>query len=307
MRKLAHFTDRSKARALSDFLLAKGIANQVDPEDAQWAVWVHDDDHLEPARGHLELFQSNPGDPSIRSAVQKANAIREEQRREAKNVRSKPVDMRTHWHLQRERIHPVTYTLILLAVAVWVVDNFVPGGSRFMHWLFISEYRPAVFLPEVRAGQVWRLITPIFMHASIKAGLIGILHIFFNMSWMTLLGPMIERNRGSLFLLAQVLIIAVISNMAQYLNSGPYFLGMSGIVCGLFGYAWIVGRYNSGMGMGIDRNTVVYFVGFLFLGLTGFLGPIGNAAHFGGLIAGMIWGYVDSGRFRWKMKRLMGR
>ena len=105
---------------------------------------------------------------------------------------------------------------------------------------------------DICAGQVWRLITPAFMHG-------GWLHILFNMMWMVDLGRRIEPIKGSARFIGLVLGIAVISNVAQAswyaispweveTGNGPahfeYFLGMSGVVSGLFGYAWMCGRYR---------------------------------------------------------------
>ena len=74
---------------------------------------------------------------------------------------------------------------------------------------------------------------------------------------------------------------------------------------GYFGYIWIRGRYDPDPEYYIDRNTVSLFLIWLVLGILGMIGPVGNGAHAGGLIVGMIWGYASSGRLRWKMRRLM--
>ena len=89
---------------------------------------------------------------------------------------------------------------------------------------------------ELKQGEIWRPVTPIFMH-------FGIIHILFNMMWLKELGTMIEFKNGSLKMLLMVLIIAVVSNVGQDYYKGPYFGGMSGVVYGLFGYIWMKSRY----------------------------------------------------------------
>ncbi len=322
MRKLTDFHDQTTARSLGDYLLANGVSNQVDQDgDTAWSVWVHEDDHMEQAREHLEFFRANPTHADVRKAVNKANERRAQILREQKETRSTPVDVRTHWHKESMKPMLVTMAIIAISVVVYVVQSFVPRGGEFTHWLFISENSGAMplaytllyvlrnkltfgqafsgnyWFAEIMHGQIWRLFTPIFLH-------FGILHIFFNMSWIAFLGPMIERRKGAFILLAQVLVVALVSNVLQYVFHGPRFGGMSGVVCGLFGYAWMMGRYNSGEGISIDKNTVIYFVAFLIIALFGMLGPIANTAHFAGLFTGMIWGYADSGRLRWKWRRI---
>ena len=57
-------------------------------------------------------------------------------------------------------------------------------------------------LNHILRGEVWRLVTPIFLHT-------GILHVFFNVWALTLFGTMIEVRRGTLRLAVLVLVAAV--------------------------------------------------------------------------------------------------
>ena len=83
----------------------------------------------------------------------------------------------------------------------------------------------------LKAGQIWRLISPIFIHYSP-------LHLLFNLFWIYDLGLMIETRRGTWRLLAIVLICALASNFGEFfweIPALPGFGGMSGVVYGLFG------------------------------------------------------------------------
>jgi GlpG protein len=69
---------------------------------------------------------------------------------------------------------------------------------------------------------------------------------------------------------------------------------MSGVVYGLFGYVFIRSKVDFVSEYFIDRRDVILSVVWLFLCTTELIGPIANAAHFGGLFIGLGWGYVDA-------------
>src|SRR5207244_8552606 len=133
---------------------------------------------------------------------------------------------------------PLTFVLIVISVAVFILSKFGHEHGRIMA-LFITDFAGETVdrsLPEIRHGEIWRLVTPMFIHFSP-------LHILFNMLWLRDLGSMIEGRQSSLHLLLLVLVIAVCSNLAQcYLNyKGPVFGGLSGVVYGLLVYICICG------------------------------------------------------------------
>jgi GlpG protein len=65
---------------------------------------------------------------------------------------------------------------------------------------------------------------------------------------------------------------------------------MSGVVYGLFAYVWMHARYMRAPDLWIDKNNTILMIGWLLACMTGLLGPVANAAHVGGLIAGGIAG-----------------
>ncbi|MES2298586.1 MAG: rhomboid family intramembrane serine protease [Pseudomonadota bacterium] len=153
-----------------------------------------------------------------------------------------------------------------------------------LNQLFIADSSSQGF-QDVLAGQVWRLLTPIFIH-------FGVLHILFNMMWLWDLGSIIERKRGHAFLVGFVLLAGVVSNVAQYTIVGsPFFGGMSGVVYGLLGYMWMSGRRNPESGLVLNQQTVVMMFAWFVLCWTGLLGPIANWGHTVGLVIGIAWGY----------------
>jgi GlpG protein len=286
MRIIGHLEGESNARTFSDYLFVSGIRNQIEPEaNGSWAVWIHAEDELETARHLLQKFVANPNDPAIHRAAEKAHELTKLEEDTAAAARKRQFD--------RDRLFPqgplagmgpLTISLIAISVIVYLLQNY--GSLAWItDYLFISE-KFGKDLPEVREGQVWRLLTPIFLHY-------GILHILFNMLWMRDLGGMLESRRGTTQLLLLVVVIGVSSNLAQYFQSGPAFGGMSGVVYGLLGYIWMKGRFDPGSGLFLHQSTVTMMLIWLAFGYTNIM-PIANTVHTVGLVVGVVWGYLDS-------------
>jgi GlpG protein len=67
---------------------------------------------------------------------------------------------------------------------------------------------------------------------------------------------------------------------------------MSGVVYGLFGYAWVRGRLDPTCGLYIRPDVVFWMVGFFFLCMTPLISGVANWAHGGGLVTGAALGYL---------------
>jgi GlpG protein len=178
----------------------------------------------------------------------------------------------------------VSIVLIALCAFVALISNL--GESRSaLQLLFISDPR-SEGLTDIFNGQIWRLFTPIFIH-------FGIMHLVFNLMWIWDLGKLIEAKKGLKFYVLFVLVVAALSNLAQYLFAhSPFFGGMSGVVYGLFGYIWIRGRYDPKFSADLHKATVNMMLIWFLLCWTGLLGPIANWAHTAGLLIGAAWAYL---------------
>jgi GlpG protein len=298
MRQIGHVAGEGAARAFGDYLYAQGIENQIEADrDGTWAVWIHSEEELERAKGMLADFREHPADPKFQDAAPAARRLREQKEKESA-AREKRLKDRRYLFRPLTGYGAGPLTLFLIAASV-VVYLFSLENRDLLLRLFISESDPGVAglqrltdgLLEIRHGEVWRLITPIFIH-------FGLMHIFFNMLWLLDLGSMIEARQKTWVLAVLVLVIAAVSNLAQYVVGGPGFGGMSGVVYGLLGYVWIRGKFDPGSGLFVHPTNVTLMIIWFFICFTGQMGDIANMAHAAGLVMGMAWGYLSSLRHR---------
>ncbi len=89
-----------------------------------------------------------------------------------------------------------------------------------------------------------------------------------------------------------MLAIAVPSNYGQYQATGAGFGGMSGVVYGLFGYAWTRGRLEPTSGLYLRNDVAVWMIGWFILCILNPSMNVANWAHGVGLVAGAALGAV---------------
>jgi GlpG protein len=288
---LASTPEGSAARLFGDHLTSLSIDNTVEQGESVFSVWVHDDDRLDAARREWEQFIANPTDPRYAAAGEAARRKLQQDQSRDEARRQNFVDVRTQWSTLSSRPMPLTMLLLAASVVVTFLTKFGEDLEPVANKLLIASVELTESevrwngLREILHGQVWRLITPIFLHMSI-------MHILFNMWWLIDLGSAIERRKGTWWMAYVVVTAAVTSNLAQYWWSGPLFGGMSGVGYALFGYAWMKGKFEPQDGIAVSPQTTVFMIGWLLLCMTGWLGPIANAAHVVGLLAGMAAGHA---------------
>lgn len=283
MRQIGHIEKESDARTFGDFLYVQGIENQVEPEAGQgWAVWIHAEEELERAARLLSEFRAQPDHPRFRAQAAGAEELRAEAEREQAAYAKKIIRGRQlfPW-LYAYGLGPLTLVLVLISIAVFIWSGF---GRQF------EPIYPLFFVwPEIMQGQVWRLVTPIFIH-------FHVLHIVFNLLWLRDLGSMIEARQGTGRFALLVFAIATVSNSVQNITGGPSFGGMSGVVYGLLGYVWMKGKFDPESGLFLHPSTVTMMIIWFFICLVGLIPGVANAAHGAGLAMGIAWGYLSSRR-----------
>ena len=305
MRRVGELASDAEAQKFHDALVSRGIENTAEAEDGgAISIWVHDDDQITEAARLFALFRATPDAPEFREATSKAAAIRAQLVKSERRRRSTVIDeARVGYERHFTGGGLITIILVALTVAVTAYTGFMGSSNAnraALAQLHISEKFHAsslpggasLFLPEVREGEVWRLITPVFLHG-------GWMHLIFNMVMLVQLGRFIESRFGAAKLLALVMVIGVGSNLAEYLWSTPRFGGMSGVNYGLFGFLWMKGKFGRDQGWQLNPQTVQYMLVWMVLCFTGMLGPIANGAHVGGLLIGALLGIASARLVPW--------
>ncbi|MBD1552306.1 rhomboid family intramembrane serine protease [Pseudomonas typographi] len=216
-----------------------------------------------------------------------------------------PAHSRPGWQ-QQLKASPVTTGILLLCLVVGAL-SLLGEHLEPLHWLTFLDFRVqgdlAYFRPwasSMAAGQVWRLVTPMFIH-------FGILHLAMNSLWFWELGRRIEWRQGSWALLGLSLGFSAVSNVIQYLWSGPsLFGGLSGVLYGLLGHIWLYQWRAPTPLYHMPRGVLVMMLAWLGLCLSGFVsllgfGEIANGAHVGGLLVGCATGLLGGTLARRKL------
>jgi GlpG protein len=286
MRLIGHLKNEASAKTFSGYLASVDIRNLMEADPEGWAVWIHSEDQIESGQQALAAYLQNPADKKYQMASVAAEGIERQRRRDEAKAAKRIHDRDRIW--TRSKLAPLTLSLIGVSVVVTLMIGMEPTFHD-IHWLAMDDLGSG--FPEVRAGQVWRLITPIFLH-------FGPLHLIFNMLWLRDLGSMIELRQGMLKLALLVVVVGVLSNIGQYLYDGPFFGGMSGVLYGLFGYIWLRGQCDPAAGLGLSSSTVWMMMIWFFLCLSNLMGHVANGTHFIGLVVGALWGAAPmAGKF----------
>ena len=209
----------------SQWLREQGVGHRITEEGGFQVLWLENPDHTDPVLEALDRFLS---EPEVQQAV---NATSQS-----------PVFVAGRWQPSPRHAPLVLAMIVIAATVAWVTDM---GRSQLSTVLMMVDpqnfawntlsARVEALRETLTAGQVWRLISPDFLHFSWT-------HIIFNSVMLWFLGSQVEWFDGKARLLVLVVFASLVSNGLQYFVSGPLFGGLSGVVYGILGYCWLSQR-----------------------------------------------------------------
>ncbi len=176
----------------------------------------------------------------------------------------------------------VTYSLMGITLVVFVlqfISQSFLGGDILALYGMKENYL-------IAQGQIWRLFTPMFLHASI-------MHVGFNMYALYLFGRRLERYMGHWRFLALYLISGFAGNVISMMFTESPSLGASTAVFGLLGAQGVFIYQNRELFGNQTRQALQSIIMVAAINLLIGMSPgIDNWGHIGGLIAGVIFTWL---------------
>ena len=281
-------------------------------------IWVRDETQVDRAKQEIAAFLEAPDDPKYRVSSD-AEKIRKEKREQEKRKLSLQKKVKHSSSpgmgaLMGVPVRQQSIPVVLAVIGISILASFSTGFGHPMpsrvpgehsaeetvfnamsfvdrdEYLLMENRDPFV---SIKSGEVWRLITPIFLHGST-------FHLAFNMIALFILGAAIERLQGSLFMAMLLLVSGIAGSLLQVmlppadqlpevlrgLSGTAFSIGASGAVYGLFGYLWVRPILSLSYPIRMVPANVAIMMGWLVFCIF-FVNGIANGAHIGGLLAGI--------------------
>lgn len=166
----------------------------------------------------------------------------------------------------------ITYILIALNVIIYIISILV-GRNSFITLFGLEPH-------YVLAGQYYRIITSMFLHANIT-------HLIFNMYSLYIIGSQVESFFNKTKYLMIYLLSGIFGALLSLIFTQSWSVGASGAIFGLLGAILYFGyHYRLYLGTVIKSQIIPVILVNLLIGFVS--SGIDNAAHIGGLLGGII-------------------
>ncbi len=264
----------------SQALSRQGVRHRIIEESGRQVIWVHSEWDSRAVREALtqwkELVDGQGAPAPVRQPLFRPGRLLNSAFRETLRC-------------------PVTVSLMLACALVAVFSRLGMQSWR-VDFLFYPLLDPdslgALLGDIVNPVLMLRTLTPMFLH-------FGELHLVFNMLWLWYFGRQLEPRRPRWLFPAAIVFTSFTANTAQFLlGGGNNFGGMSGVVYGLLGFAWIMQKMLPGGRPILSDQMFMVFV-FMLVAMELLASSwIATAAHVGGLLAGLFLGIVAAASMR---------
>lgn len=254
-----------------NYMATKGVRIHAKNENQQISLWLEDQHQLDVVEKELNTFLRESFHPRYQAASWQTG--------DPKNT---GIKYRPAFSIKNmvQRSGPLTVLVVILCVLIFIWQQAVGDYDVMLHLAWPYN--------ESLNFEVWRYITPAFVHFSL-------MHIAFNLAMWWYLASQTEQRLGTGKLFVIMLVSALFSNWAQSLFTNSNFGGLSGVVYALIGYVGLTGIYNPKKGIGAPTGLLVFSILWIVAGYMGVLGDsIGNTAHFAGLLIGLLMALWDN-------------
>jgi len=171
----------------------------------------------------------------------------------------------------------ITPIIMALCTIIFFMMYIIGNGSENVETLLMFGANSRIL---VQAGQVWRLLTSMFLH-------IGIAHLIVNMYSLYVIGGQLECFLGKAKYILVYLISGIVGSLLSVVMHESISAGASGAIFGLLGSLLYFG-YNYRLYLGTVLKTQIIPI-ILFNLLISFMFPgIDAYAHIGGLVGGYL-------------------
>jgi membrane associated rhomboid family serine protease len=172
----------------------------------------------------------------------------------------------------------VTKILIAINIAMFILEQGLHGFQTDFALIGQAREVPSFAIVGVAQGEYYRLITSMFLHASI-------LHIAFNMWALWVVGRELEAVLGRTRYIALYMLSGLGGSALAYLlaPANVATVGASGAIFGLFGAMAVIG-YR----MKVDIRGIAVVIAINLAITFSFSSLISWQAHVGGLVTGVL-------------------
>jgi len=182
--------------------------------------------------------------------------------------------------------------LLDLSITIWLtIVIFVVSFIGLMNQQILDSIK---FRPYYATTHPWMFITSIFGSGSL-------IHLFFNGMALLFLGLLFEYSYGSKNLLILFLLSGIVGNiffLFQYYNDPMVSgIGASAAISGILGALGVLRPKEKiiifPMIIPINiRYAIIFWIIFNLIGIFYPFAPLGFSAHLGGILFGLLYGYI---------------